>query len=203
VEVRSWSSAESHVAGCHGFWATGGGEAQEPPAKGEQPRRPPHPGHPAASTCSPRQGSKREPGVSVIAQATEAVKTLAGPPRRTRRRRGSGMLGAPSGPHGSPRGVTGRQGVGGPVSACAGGVGVEAQHGAAGGEPPARWWHAPVGDSAPWREERPAGVPTRHRAAVRGERPAGLIRVSAPTPRGARGAGGQGGPGRALGGSRC
>ena len=43
------------------------------------------------------------------------TKILEAQPRRTRRRRGSGMLGEPSGQHGRPRGVTGPQLVAGPV----------------------------------------------------------------------------------------
>ena len=55
----------------------------------------------------PRKGTKREPSVSVIAKATEEVKTLDAQPRRTLRRKGSGMWGKPSGQQGRSHEVAG------------------------------------------------------------------------------------------------
>jgi hypothetical protein len=62
----------------------------------------------------PRKGTKREPSVSCSAKAMEEAKTLDTQPRRTLRRRGSGMRGEPSGQQGRSHGVAGPQPADGP-----------------------------------------------------------------------------------------
>ena len=57
----------------------------------------------------PRKGTKREPSVSFDVKATEEAKTLDVQPRRTLRRKGSGMRGEPSGQQGRSHGVAGPQ----------------------------------------------------------------------------------------------
>jgi hypothetical protein len=109
VQVRSRSSPESRVAGSRCTGVTRCGDAAYPSGQEAHTSSPYHPGHPAASTWSPREGSKGAPSVSVIAKAMEGAKTLARRPRGTPRRRGSGMRGTRSGPQGRAPAVAGPQ----------------------------------------------------------------------------------------------
>ena len=56
---------------------------------------------------SPARGSSESRASQAIAKATEGVKTLDEQPRRTHRRRGSGMLAQPSGQQGRSHRVAG------------------------------------------------------------------------------------------------
>jgi len=91
VQVQPWSSPESHVAGAQGSWVTAGAEAAYPAVQEGQISRPPPQVNPAASGGEPAR-DKRVPSLARQAKAREGVKTPETPPRRTLRRRGSGML---------------------------------------------------------------------------------------------------------------